>query len=94
LAVRDPCTCLGPSTDFLRILEAGKHFNPPGAVISWGGGAVTVEKYEVLVGDPRAISWKRFQEKPYVRGWQPVDAGRESDGTLYVFLFCLLCCHA
>lgn len=31
----------------LHVGKAGKHFNPPGAVISWGGGAVTVEKYEV-----------------------------------------------
>lgn len=26
--------------------------------------------------------WKRFDSKPDVRGWQPVDAGREADGTL------------
>lgn len=30
--------------------------------------------------------WKRFDTKPYVRGWQPVDAGREADGTLYAHL--------
>lgn len=34
------------------VAEAGRHFNPPGAIISWGGGAVTVEKYEVRWGLP------------------------------------------
>lgn len=28
-------------------VEVGKHFNPPGAVISWGGASVMVSKYEV-----------------------------------------------
>jgi hypothetical protein len=35
--------------------ETGTHLQPPGAVISWGGRSLTIEKYEVLVGNPQAI---------------------------------------
>jgi hypothetical protein len=71
--------------DSLVIGKAGRHLRPEGANISYGGRSHTVEKYEILVGDPRAITWKRFDGRPEVRGWQPVDGGREKDGS-YLFV--------
>jgi hypothetical protein len=56
-------------------------------VIGWGGLAQPIGRYEVLVGDESQISWKRFDGKPNIRGFQPIDAGREQDGSLYVMHF-------
>jgi len=55
-----------------------------GAVIGYGGRAIELNKFEVLVGDPRAVSWVRHGSQLNLQelGAQPVDGGREANGRL------------
>lgn len=67
----------------LHLGKAGQHLNR-GCTISYGGGEVTLDTFEVLCGkpEPTLLKWICFGhgEKVRVEGWQPVEGGREKDG--------------
>jgi len=52
--------------------------------IAYGGNEVLVSEYEILVGNQNAIQWIPMRGTTHVQDWQPVEGGREDDGT---FLF-------
>nr|XP_019051126.1 hypothetical protein I302_01575 [Kwoniella bestiolae CBS 10118]OCF30056.1 hypothetical protein I302_01575 [Kwoniella bestiolae CBS 10118] len=65
--------------------KAGHHLIS-GASISYGGAEITLDTYEVLCGpinEPYLVKWMTYRhgEVASVQGWQPVEGGRESDGT-------------
>lgn len=53
--------------------------------ISYGGAELTCDAYEILCGpgDPELLKWMTFRhgESARVEGWQPVEGGREADGS-------------
>ena len=56
------------------------------ASISYGGKEHALDVYEVLCGpsDPDLVKWMTFRhgENALVDNWQPVEGGRESDGSV------------
>lgn len=68
----------------LNRVRAGAHL-VNGASISYAGDELTLDIYEVLCGpaDPTLLKWMTFRhgERSLVQGWQPVEGGRESDGS-------------
>ncbi|WWD08345.1 hypothetical protein V865_006457 [Kwoniella europaea PYCC6329] len=65
--------------------KAGHHL-VSGASISYGGAEITLDTYEVLCGpinEPYLVKWMTYRhgEVASVQGWQPVEGGREKDGT-------------
>ncbi|OCF43636.1 hypothetical protein I317_02528 [Kwoniella heveanensis CBS 569] len=65
--------------------KAGHHLNN-GASISYGGAEIGLDTYEVLCGplnEPYLVKWMTYRhgEIAKVEGWQPVEGGREKDGT-------------
>ncbi|KAH6601495.1 hypothetical protein BASA61_001944 [Batrachochytrium salamandrivorans] len=54
-----------------------------GCRISYGGKELPIAQYEVLVGNPQMICWVHTQGhvNPSALGRQPVEAGRESNGS-------------
>jgi Protein of unknown function (DUF3421) len=50
----------------------------------WSSHENQLNKFEVLIGDRRAIRWVRFRGQLNLRqlGATPVEGGREADGTL------------
>ncbi|WVQ85906.1 hypothetical protein IAT38_008074 [Cryptococcus sp. DSM 104549] len=69
--------------------KAGHHIQN-GASISYGGGEITIDTYEVFCGpinEPYLVKWMTFPhgQRASVQGWQPVEGGREKDGT-YILL--------
>ncbi|KAI0727103.1 carbohydrate-binding module family 12 protein [Fomitopsis betulina] len=54
-----------------------------GAVVGYGFKEIQLSKYEVLVGDIRALRWVNFRGRLNVQqlGARPVEGGREKDGT-------------
>ncbi len=67
----------------LHLGKAGPHLYR-GCSISYGGGEVQLDTYEVLCAkpDPTLLKWMCFNhgETLCVEGWQPVEGGREKDG--------------
>ncbi|KAI0277393.1 carbohydrate-binding module family 12 protein [Russula aff. rugulosa BPL654] len=59
-----------------------------GAVIGYGGRVVELNKFEVLIGDPRAVRWVRYSYQLNIQelGATPVEGGREANSNqkLYV----------
>ncbi|ORY20747.1 hypothetical protein BCR39DRAFT_474891 [Naematelia encephala] len=68
----------------LQLGKAGTHLSHR-ASISYGGSEHNLEVYEVLCGppDPSLIKWMTYRhgEHAGIEGWQPVEGGREKDGT-------------
>ncbi|KAI9203304.1 uncharacterized protein BJ171DRAFT_510310 [Polychytrium aggregatum] len=63
-------------------VHVGKLSPATGAYISWGGEAIRVQNYEVLVGYPNAVRWiphRNTLNAPHNN--HPVDGGREADGS-------------
>ncbi|GJE92257.1 carbohydrate-binding module family 12 protein [Phanerochaete sordida] len=54
-----------------------------GAVIGYGHDEISLEAYEVLVGDPRAVHWVDAHGRLDLNalGARPVEGGHEADGT-------------
>jgi hypothetical protein len=49
-----------------------------GAAISFGGRAIELNKFEILIGDPRAVKWVHYNsQQPSAR---PVDGGWDING--------------
>ncbi|KAH9978677.1 hypothetical protein BGW80DRAFT_1442655 [Lactifluus volemus] len=72
--------------DGLPIGKASPIFKE-GAVIGYGGRVVEFNKFEVLLGDTRAIRWLPFRDQLNVQrlGARPVEGGREANGApLYI----------
>ncbi|ODN82970.1 hypothetical protein, variant [Cryptococcus amylolentus CBS 6039] len=68
----------------LHLGKAGHHINN-GASISYGGGEITHNTYEVFCGpidEPYLVKWMYYPhgQRVVVDGWQPVEGGRERDG--------------
>ncbi|KZT09204.1 carbohydrate-binding module family 12 protein [Laetiporus sulphureus 93-53] len=55
-----------------------------GAVVGYGSHEAQLPKYEILVGDPRALRWVDVHGRLNVHhlGARPVEGGQEADGTL------------
>ena len=55
------------------------------ASLSYGGSEHNLDTYEVFCGppDPSLIKWMTFDhgQRAGVEGWQPVEGGREKDGS-------------
>ncbi|WWC92242.1 uncharacterized protein L201_007196 [Kwoniella dendrophila CBS 6074] len=69
----------------IHLGKAGHHLHN-GASISYGGAEITLDTYEVLCGpinEPYLVKWMTYRhgEVASVQGWQPIEGGRESDGT-------------
>jgi len=56
---------------------------PQGGVIGYGGEEIHLDTYEVLLGDMRGLRWVPVSGRLNLRslGAQPVEGGRENDGT-------------
>lgn len=69
----------------LHIGKAGHHLVNH-ASISFGAGEHALNVYEVLCGstDPDLVKWMTFRhgENAMVEGWQPVEGGREANGSV------------
>lgn len=67
-------------------IHPGKAFRNSrrGAVISYGGKEVEVDKYEVLIGNQQAVRWVQQHGRLNVNslGGQPVEGGRDKDGSI------------
>ncbi|KAL7422915.1 hypothetical protein Q5752_002212 [Cryptotrichosporon argae] len=67
----------------LHLGKAGAHL-VNSASISYGGAELTLDVYEVLCGPPDSsvLTWLPFDHgfRATLRGWQPVEGGRERDG--------------
>ncbi|WVN89750.1 uncharacterized protein L203_104980 [Cryptococcus depauperatus CBS 7841] len=68
----------------IHLGKAGHHLLH-GASVSYGGGEVTTDTYEVFCGpihEPYLVKWMTFPHGQIARveGWQPVEGGREIDG--------------
>lgn len=56
-----------------------------GAVIGYKKDEIHLDKYEILVGDSRAVKWVPRSGQVNVEGLRPVEGGREPDGaTIYI----------
>ncbi|WRT70656.1 uncharacterized protein IL334_007654 [Kwoniella shivajii] len=69
----------------IHLGKAGHHLNS-GASISYGGAEITLDTYEILCGpinEPYLVKWMSYRhgEVATVQGWQPIEGGREKDGT-------------
>nr|XP_018259643.1 uncharacterized protein I303_07711 [Kwoniella dejecticola CBS 10117]OBR81801.1 hypothetical protein I303_07711 [Kwoniella dejecticola CBS 10117] len=69
----------------IHLGKAGHHLIS-GASISYGGAEITLDTYEVLCGpinEPYLVKWMTYRhgEVAAVQGWQPIEGGREKDGT-------------
>ncbi|WVR08568.1 hypothetical protein IAU60_005623 [Kwoniella sp. DSM 27419] len=69
----------------IHLGKAGHHL-VNGASISYGGSEKSLETYEVLCGnmnEPYLVKWMTYRhgELAKVEGWQPVEGGREKDGS-------------
>ncbi|KDQ21377.1 carbohydrate-binding module family 12 protein [Botryobasidium botryosum FD-172 SS1] len=70
----------------VHVGKAGRHLEK-GAVIGYGNKEIEISTYEILLGDSNAVRWvdARGDFSPHALGGQPVEGGRESDGTpLYI----------
>jgi len=72
------------SSSVAYVCRAGRHLTNC-ASLSYAGSEHPLDIYEVLCGpaDPSLIKWMTYRhgETAQVDGWQPVEAGREKDGT-------------
>jgi hypothetical protein len=69
--------------DSIQIGKASPVF-PAGSVIGYGGRTVELNKFEVLIGDPRGIKWVPCRSRLNIRGLGDVtlvDGGREANGS-------------
>ncbi|WWC72541.1 uncharacterized protein I206_106503 [Kwoniella pini CBS 10737] len=69
----------------IHLGKAGHHLIS-GASISYGGAEMVLDTYEVLCGpinEPYLVKWMTYRhgEVAAVQGWQPIEGGREKDGT-------------
>ncbi|KAI0298523.1 hypothetical protein BC826DRAFT_906993 [Russula brevipes] len=70
----------------LQIGKASRAFRE-GSVIGYGGRTIELNKFEILVGDPRAIRWIPYRCQLNLKqlGATPVEGGREANGApLYI----------
>ncbi|TFK89702.1 carbohydrate-binding module family 12 protein [Polyporus arcularius HHB13444] len=66
----------------VKIGKASNHFQK-GGVIGYAHEEIHLPKFEVLVGDPRAVRWIDWEGRVDLErlGARPVEGGREADGT-------------
>ncbi|KAF8482951.1 hypothetical protein DFH94DRAFT_843948 [Russula ochroleuca] len=72
--------------DSLQIGKASQVFKE-GAAIGYGGRVVELNKFEVLIGDPKGIRWVSYSYQLDLQrlGATPVEGGKEANGTpLYI----------
>ncbi|KAI0305667.1 hypothetical protein B0F90DRAFT_1924052 [Multifurca ochricompacta] len=69
--------------DGLQVGKAASVFKQ-GSVIGYAGRVVELDKFEVLVGDDRAIQWVRFSYQLNLQqlGARPVEGGKEASGAI------------
>jgi hypothetical protein len=67
--------------DSIQIGKASPVFKE-GAAIGYAGRVVELNKFEVLIGDPRAVQWVRYRSLLNIQqlGATPVEGGREANG--------------
>ncbi|KAJ3038927.1 hypothetical protein HK097_002993 [Rhizophlyctis rosea] len=53
-----------------------------GCLYAWGGRELYSSVYEVLVGDQNSVKWVDVQGTPQPNGWTPIEAGKDSDGSV------------
>jgi len=66
----------------LEIGKASPAFRD-GAAISYGGRVIEFNKFEILIGDPRAVQWVRYSFRLDIQrlGAKPLDGGRRTNGS-------------
>jgi len=72
--------------DTIQIGKASPAFRE-GAAIGYGGRVIELNKFEVLIGDPRGVKWVRYSSQLNIQqlGAKPVEGGREANGApLYI----------
>jgi len=68
--------------DSIQIGKASPAFRE-GAAISYGGRVIEFNKFEILIGDPRAVQWVRYSSRLDIQrlGAKPLDGGRRTNGS-------------